>query len=111
VRPVPLTVVGVARDASDVAIWREKEQAIYLPLSTSADMRDLSLIVRTSADASVLTAALRQHAAALDPDVAFDASAKVCVSSRSARPSDSRSPSRRHRSSRACCSTWPHTIP
>jgi predicted permease len=71
--PTPLTVVGLARDASSGAIWREKELAVYLPMAASTDARDLRLLVRTAGDPTAAAIEIRRIAAALDADVRFDA--------------------------------------
>lgn len=71
--PQPLTVVGVVRDASNGAIWREKEIAVYRPIQASTDPRDLRLIVRTSGDPAVAAKAIHALAARLDPDLRFSA--------------------------------------
>ena len=70
---VPRTVVGVVRDASNGAIWRDKEMAVYLPAQASTDPRDVRLIVRATGDAAAAARALAAGAAALDADLRFDA--------------------------------------
>jgi predicted permease len=70
----PMTVVGLARDSSSGAIWREKELTIYLPVSPSTDVGSLRLLVRTSGDSAGTAAAMRRIAGALDPEVRFDVS-------------------------------------
>jgi putative ABC transport system permease protein len=72
-RPQPLTVVGIARDASNEALWRDKEMAVYLPVQPTSDARDLQLIVRTTVDPSVVAPALGGIVADLDPDLRFTA--------------------------------------
>ena len=72
-RPQVLTVVGIVRDASNGAIWREKELSLYLPVERASDARDLHLIVRTSVDPSLVGPALSAIAADLDPDLRFTA--------------------------------------
>ncbi len=72
-RPQPLTVIGVVRDASVGAIWREKEISLYLPVQASSDARDLHLIARTAGDPSLVVPALREIAGDLDPDLRFTA--------------------------------------
>jgi putative ABC transport system permease protein len=72
-RPLVRTVVGVARDASNTGIFREKEMALYLPLRPDDDMRGVQIIVRSSGDAGALATALRRQAATIDADVAFKA--------------------------------------
>ena len=72
-RPQPITVVGIVRDASNGAIWREKELAVYLPVQGTSDARDLQLIVRTSIEPSVVATSLGAIAAELDPDLRFTA--------------------------------------
>jgi predicted permease len=69
----PVTVVGVARDASTASIWREKEMSIYLPAAAGTDERRLHLLVRTGSDPAAAASALRQIAATLDPDLRFEA--------------------------------------
>jgi putative ABC transport system permease protein len=69
---MPHTIVGVARDAADVAIWREKELAIYVPISPAGD-RNLHLLVHTSVP-DLMAAELNHKAAELDPDVRFTTS-------------------------------------
>jgi predicted permease len=71
--PVPRTVVGVAKDASSAAIWRDKEMAIYLPAGGATDPRDVRLIVRTSASVPAAAATLEAYAASLDADLRFEA--------------------------------------
>ena len=71
--PVPRTVVGVVRDASNAAIWRDKEMAIYLPAGGTNDPRDLRLIVRTTASVPSAAASLKASAASLDADLRFEA--------------------------------------
>jgi predicted permease len=70
-RPQPLTVVGIVRDASNVAIWREKELSLYLPLQASSDGRDLHLIARTTVDPALVIPGLGAIARGLDPDLRF----------------------------------------
>jgi macrolide transport system ATP-binding/permease protein len=72
-RPLVRTVVGVARDASNTGIFREKEMALYLPLRPEDDMRGVQIIMRSSGNAAALAGALRRQAAAIDGDVAFKA--------------------------------------
>jgi predicted permease len=69
--PAPRTVIGVVRDASNAAIWRDKEMAVYLPAQGSTDPRELRLIVAGNGPAAVR--ALAAGAAALDPDLRFEA--------------------------------------
>ena len=69
---LPHTIVGVVRDAADVAIWREKEIAIYVPISPAGEP-NLHLLVRTSVP-DLMTTQLNQKAAELDPDVRFTTS-------------------------------------
>jgi predicted permease len=68
---VPLTIVGVARDATDVALWREKEIALYVPASPSSAV-NLHILARTTGDTDALSAALRREAAAYDRNLRFD---------------------------------------
>jgi putative ABC transport system permease protein len=72
--PAPLTVVGVVRDASNGAIWRDKELSLYLPLDAgplTVDPRDLHILVRTTGDAAALRSLLAVRAAALAGDMRF----------------------------------------
>jgi predicted permease len=71
--PVPRIVIGVARDASNGAIWRDKEMAVYVPVQRSTDARDLRLIVHTTGDELSAVRALQASAASLDPDLRFEA--------------------------------------
>ena len=71
--PLPRTIVGVVRDASAAAIWRDKEMAVYLPAQPS-DAMDVQLIVRTNADESIVARELTAHAARIDADLRFQAS-------------------------------------
>ena len=71
--PVPRTVIGVAKDASNAAIWRDKEMAIYLPAGGTTDPRDVRLIVRTSPSVASTAASLKAYAASLDADLRFEA--------------------------------------
>jgi len=68
---VPLTVVGVARDASDGAIWREKELSVYLPISTTAADGNLHLLVKTAGSLPLVADEIGAAAAGLDPEVRF----------------------------------------
>jgi predicted permease len=68
---VPRTVIGVVRDASNAAIWREKELAIYLPVDATTDPRDLRLLLRTSSDMAVTRRALTARAASIAGDLRF----------------------------------------
>ena len=66
----PRTVVGIVRDASNGAIWRDKEMSLYLPADTAADPRDLGIVVRAEPGAA---ASIESIAASLDPDLRFSA--------------------------------------
>jgi predicted permease len=70
--PYPLTVIGVATDAADVAIWREKEVSIYVPADTARAERPLELLVRTSGDRDLVASALRQAARDADRHVQLE---------------------------------------
>jgi macrolide transport system ATP-binding/permease protein len=70
--PLPRTIVGVVRDASAAAIWRDKEMAVYLPAQAS-DAMDVQLIVRTNGDESTVARELTARAARIDPDLRFQA--------------------------------------
>jgi predicted permease len=69
----PRIVIGVAHDASNGAIWRDKEMAVYVPVQRSTDARDLRLIVHTTGDEPSAAGALQAGAASLDPDLRFEA--------------------------------------
>jgi predicted permease len=71
--PAPRPVVGVVRDASTTAIWRDKEMAIYTPAQAAEDAADVRLILRTNGDEAVAARALAVRAAQLDPDLRFQA--------------------------------------
>jgi predicted permease len=71
--PQPRTVVGVVRDASTAAIWRDKEMAVYVPAQPE-DATDVQLIVRTNGDEAALARELATRAARMDPDLRFQAS-------------------------------------
>jgi len=70
---LPRTVIGVVRDASTAAIWRDKEMAVYLPARPD-DAIDVQLIVRTNGDEAAVTRELATRAARMDPDLRFQAS-------------------------------------
>ena len=70
--PVPLTIVGVVRDAS-YALWRDKAMSLYLPFGPESDPRDVHLLVRTSGDPAPLLMALRQRVRTLDRRLTFQA--------------------------------------
>jgi predicted permease len=65
------TVVGVVRDASNGAIWRDKELAVYLPIDRATDPRDLRLLARTSGDPAQLRRLLAVRAGTLAADLRF----------------------------------------
>jgi predicted permease len=69
--PTPLLVVGVVRDASNGAIWRDKELSLYLPIDARIDPRDLHILVRTTGDPATLRRLLASRAAALAGDLRF----------------------------------------
>jgi hypothetical protein len=69
--PSPRIVVGVVRDAANGAIWRDKEEAVYLPADATADPRDLRILVRTTADTAPVRRLLAQRAAVLGGDMRF----------------------------------------
>jgi hypothetical protein len=62
---VPLTIVGVVRDAATASLWRDKEMSLYLP-SSFADARDLHVLVRVIDHPRAVSAALVRRAHALD---------------------------------------------
>jgi len=70
--PVPLTVIGVAHDAVELSIFRDKEISIYVPI-TASSARNLRLLVRTSADPAHVAAQLRTEAQRIGPRLRFDA--------------------------------------
>jgi len=69
--PLPHTVIGVVRDASTAAIWRDKEMAVYAPAEPQ-DATDLQLIVRTNGDEAAVARELSTFAARMDPDLRFE---------------------------------------
>jgi putative ABC transport system permease protein len=66
---VPLTIVGIARDATATAIWRDKEIAVYVPSSRTWLGFNLHVFARTSGDAAGVARAIRAEAQAADPDL------------------------------------------
>jgi predicted permease len=70
---VPLTIVGVVRDASDSSLWRDKEMSLYVPLGPRSDPREVHLLARTSGDPAAVLMALRQRARTLDRRLKFEA--------------------------------------
>jgi predicted permease len=64
-----VTVVGIVRDASDSALWREKELAVYLPAQSRTSPGHLSLIMHTNGDPLAAASALRTAARTLDRDL------------------------------------------
>ena len=69
---VPLTIVGVARDATNGSLWREKEIALYVPTSLATSV-NLNLLVKTSGDVDGAARAVRREAAAYDRSLRFKA--------------------------------------
>jgi len=69
----PRTVIGVVHDAANGAIWREKELALYLPVDSTTDPRDLRLILRASGDSTAAARAIAVRAAPLANDLRFAA--------------------------------------
>jgi hypothetical protein len=69
---VPLTVVGVVRDASTASIWREKELSLYLPQGLG-DERDLHVIADAGGDTRATANLLRARARSIDAGVRFTA--------------------------------------
>ena len=67
--PYPLTIVGVAKDAANTSLWREKEVSIYVPADTTNGSAPLELLVRTSGEVNVVAAQLREAARASDPGI------------------------------------------
>jgi predicted permease len=64
-----VTVIGIARDASDVALWRDKELSLYVPPQSGRDHLQLRVLVRTTGSLPLVMNALRAEARAVDPDV------------------------------------------
>jgi len=69
----PLTIIGVVRDSSDGALWREKEMSLYLPVSDASSQPRMHLLVRTVGDSRVIVTGLRSAARALDSNIGFEA--------------------------------------
>jgi predicted permease len=69
----PLTIIGVVRDSSDGALWREKEMSLYLPVSDASNQPGMHLLVRTVGDSRVVVTGLRSAARALDSNLGFEA--------------------------------------
>jgi predicted permease len=69
---VPLTIVGVARDATNGSLWREKEIALYVPTSLATSV-NLNLLVKTSGEVDAAARAIRSEAAAYDRSLRFKA--------------------------------------
>jgi predicted permease len=71
--PYPLTVIGVVKDAVDVAIWREKELSVYVPAEDTRSSLDVQLLVHTHGDRDMVAAELRQAARAFDRNIQIEA--------------------------------------
>jgi predicted permease len=69
---VPVTIVGVVRDAADASMWREKGISLYVPAGAGAT-RHLRLVVRTDGDAQALASLLRAEARRIDSRLRVDA--------------------------------------
>jgi predicted permease len=70
----PLTVVGIVHDASNGAIWRDKELSLYVPIDAgplSVDPRDLHILVRTTGAPGNVRRELAARAAGLAGDMRF----------------------------------------
>ena len=67
--PYPLTIVGVAKDAANTSLWRDKEVSIYVPADTTNGSVPLELLVRTSGEVSIAATRLREAARASDPNI------------------------------------------
>ena len=67
--PYPLTIVGVAKDAANTSLWREKEVSVYVPADTTNGSIPLELLVRTSGDVNIMAAQLRDAGRAVDPNI------------------------------------------
>jgi predicted permease len=64
-------VVGVTRDGKYTLVSEDPEPFLFLPVAHNAPL-DLSLFVRTRADAAATLAGIRNIVRALDPNVALD---------------------------------------
>ena len=64
-------VVGVTRDGKYTMVNEEPEPFLFLPVALNAP-RDLSMLVRTRADAAATLAGIREIVRGLDPNVALD---------------------------------------
>jgi putative ABC transport system permease protein len=71
--PAPRTIVGVVHDAANSAIWREKEQSVYVPLDAMDPREVTAALVRATGDPATVKAAMESAAASLDPDLRFTA--------------------------------------
>jgi predicted permease len=64
-----LSVVGVSREALVAGIRERTSSTVYLPRAQSREVADLTLLVRTTGDASRLAGALRSELRSLDPNL------------------------------------------
>jgi predicted permease len=62
-----LTIIGVARDAVMSDVSQRGETVVYVPQRQHAEIKSLTLIVRSTGDAGQLASALRREIRALDP--------------------------------------------
>jgi hypothetical protein len=67
-----LTIVGVAKDAANTSLWREKESRSTCPPTPRTGSAPLELLVRTSGDVNVVAAQLREAARAVRPGIFVD---------------------------------------
>jgi predicted permease len=65
----PLTIVGVAKDAANTSLWREKEVSVYVPADPMKGSVPMELLVRSSGDIGLVAAQLREAARAVDANV------------------------------------------
>jgi predicted permease len=63
-----LTIVGVVPDLLESGVNNWRPEAVYRPLAQQP-LRTLSVVVRTSASPLALTAEVRDHVRAIDPDL------------------------------------------
>ncbi|MDB4907790.1 MAG: permease [Gemmatimonadetes bacterium] len=64
-----LTVVGVAQEAFLTNVNERRRPVLYIPLAQDTASRRVSILIRTTGDATRLAPTMRREIAALDPDV------------------------------------------
>lgn len=69
--PAPRTVIGIVHDATNGAIWRDKELAVYLPVDAVTDPLDLRMLIRTTADPIAVSRLLTERATSLAGNLRF----------------------------------------